>query len=130
MKITKYKDGWIEIKSRANPRTVIINKNIADSDALIAELNTLSPVIVLNKNRSNILTYLSGIGSAAIAGTFFISSNRIVVLISGIVFMTEMIVLFIYIIKTKYIPKKQKYFTCATLLLVMAHIIGKLIKWF
>jgi hypothetical protein len=107
MKIEQYKDKSIIIFLN-DKNKILLDDNIENHDDLIDELNNICPIISAEPKKSNTIYIFSALIMMALMAIFYISTNKFITIIVGIVISISLIFSFIKIFFNKQTDKKIK----------------------
>jgi hypothetical protein len=106
--INRYKNNLIEIILKNNKK-IIVNKYLDKYDELLIELKQLSEINEVEKNPYIIKNILAAIIGIIVTGTFFISRNLTLVIISSVLLFLFCLYIVVINIRNKNIdPRKRK----------------------
>jgi hypothetical protein len=126
-KIEQYKDKSINI-SLIDKNKILLSDNIENYDNLIKELKNIHPIIYTETKKSNNL-YKYGllIIIMALMSVFYISTNKIMIISTGVIISIFLLFAFIKIFFNKYTDKKIK-FAYMAVFIVIYQIIMKILE--
>jgi len=125
-KIEQYKDKSLII-FLIDKNKIMLNDKIENYDNLIGEINNIHPITYIENKKSNIFIKYSAIIMIALMVMFYISTNRIIIIVTGIIICIILIYAFIKIFFNKYTDKKIKL-CILMVLLVIYDIIKKILE--
>jgi hypothetical protein len=125
-KIEQYKDKSLIIFLKDKNR-VILNDKIENYNNLIDEIKNIHQIIYIENKKSNKFIKFSSLIMIILMVIFYISTNRIIIIITGVVISIILIYAFIKIFFNKYTDKKIKL-CILMLLLVIYDIIKRILE--
>jgi hypothetical protein len=106
-KIEQYKDKSIIIFLK-DKNKIMLNDKIENYDNLIDELKNIHPIISVENKKANSLYRFAALIMIALMAVFYISANRIIIIITGIIICITLLYSFIKTVFNKYTDKKIK----------------------
>jgi hypothetical protein len=125
-KIEQYKNKSIII-FLIDKNKIILDDNIENYDNLINEIENIHPITYIENKKSNKFNKFYALIMIALMIMFYISTNRIIIIITGIIISIILIYAFIKIFFNKYTDKKIKL-CIIVVLLVIYDIIKKILE--
>lgn len=118
-KINRYKDGSIEIFLNKNPGRIIIRNYIEKYDEMISEINGIFPITDTGKKQNPVLTIAATVLMLSLLCTFYLASNRYLMLAAGSLLILGLLVCFIEIVTNKMVDKKTKRTSLVIFLMIL-----------
>jgi hypothetical protein len=117
IKIEQYKDKSIII-FLTDKNKIMLNDKIENYDNLIEEIKNIHQITVVENKKPNNLSIFAALIMLALMATFYLTPNRLIFIISGIIICITLLFSFIKIFFNKYTDKKIKICMFAVFIII------------